>query len=69
MKDRNMFLSMVIGVVVVTGLIWVLSTTGVVSPGMVMTIAIFAVVVFPVVAVIALDRKQQRRQQQQQKLD
>ncbi|HGX93599.1 MAG TPA: hypothetical protein ENK35_09820 [Candidatus Tenderia sp.] len=63
MKDRSMFLSMVIGAVLVTGLIWGLSVTGVVSPSMVVTIAILSVVVLPVVLVIAMDRKNQNRQQ------
>ena len=61
MKDRNMFLSMVVGVVVVTALIWGLSASGLVSPGTVVTIAILSVVVLPVVAVILLDRKNHQR--------
>lgn len=61
MKDRSMFLGMVIGVVVVTALIWGLSTSGLVSPGTVVTIAILSVVVLPVVGVILLDRKNHQR--------
>ena len=61
MKDRSMFLGMVVGVVVVTALIWGLSTSGLVSPGTVVTIAILSVVVLPVVGVILLDRRNQQR--------
>ncbi len=63
MKDRSMFLSMVVGAALVTGLIWGLSVTDIVSPSTVVTIAILSVVVLPVVAVIALDRRSQNRQQ------
>ncbi len=61
MKDRSMFLGMVVGVVVVTALIWGLSTSGLVSPGTVVTIAILSVVVLPAVGVILLDRRNQQR--------
>ena len=57
MKDRTQFLSLVIGAALVTALIWGLSATDAVSPGMVVTIAILAVVVLPAFAVIMLDKR------------
>ncbi len=60
MKDRTLFLMLIVGVVAVTLLIWGLSLSEAVSPGTVLAIAIVSVIVLPAGGAIWLDQRRHR---------
>ena len=60
MTNLLQFLGVAVGAVVAIGVLWWLSTISVLSGGALVLISVLVVVVLPVVAVIAMDRRSRK---------